>query len=71
MNQKVESYLNYTVTRCWNSASMSAKKLRLKSVDNEMNKEKKNCARLCRLNKFTVMSVKGKVFTRFFEIPII
>ena len=37
---------------------MSAKKLRLKSVDNEMNKEKKkNCVRLGRLNKFTIMSV--------------
>ena len=50
---------------------MSAKKLRLKSVDNEMNKEQKNCARLGRLNKFTIMSVKGIGFTRFFEIPII
>ena len=64
--------MNRTVTQCWNSASMSAKKLRLKSVDNEMNKEKKkNCARLGRLNKFTIMSVKGIGFTRFFEIPII
>ena len=64
--------MNGTVTQCWNSASMSAKKLRLKSVDNEMNKEKKkNCARLGRLNKFTIMSVKGIGFTRFFEIPMI